>query len=738
MGDSPGPEAAKANVFISYSRKDMSFTDRLAAALRDRQFEPLVDRTEIYAFEDWWSRIETLIAKADTVIFVLSPEAVASPVCVKEIAFAASLHKRFAPIVLRRVDDKQVPEALARLNFIFFDDNTAFDSALGKLTDALQTDFAWIRKHTEYGEAARRWASGSRAQARGLLLRPPVLEQAEHWIAARPQGAPAPTQEMQAFIAESRRANTRRRNTLSGSLAAGLVLALSLAALAYWQRGIAVTAQALAERNFNAAKVTVDAVVLDMAQGLKDVEGMRAETARRILGVAETAVSDLASQTDNNPAVQRSQSAMYTLFSDTYLRLGALDLAATYAQKGAETSYLLVASAPGAPERQLDLARSLDAVGNVRWARGDRASALVALRESLGIRRAVADKDASNATWQRDLLVSLGKVGDILRDGDDFAGALASYSEQLGVARRLVAGTPDNLVALHDLSTSLFNVGVVRLRQNDVDGALAMLNEAVEVARALVAKDPSNTESQRVLVIDVERVGIARESHNDLKGALAAYRESLDIMRALARKDPENKQWQVDLTQSLGIVGNALNGTGDRAGALALYREALAIGRAQVAKDQNNPVWPEVMALNLVRIGTTLEAEKDPAGALAAYREAVELYRKLASSVQDRARWQREASIYFNKIGDILIAQGDREAALSVYQDGLELARALVVKDAHYTPGPEAARDVIVSLLKVGNVKLQMGDRTGALVAYQEGLERARKVAERADDVQAQ
>ena len=44
------------------------------AALKARGFEPLIDRTEIYAFEDWWKRIEGLIGNADTVIFTLSPK----------------------------------------------------------------------------------------------------------------------------------------------------------------------------------------------------------------------------------------------------------------------------------------------------------------------------------------------------------------------------------------------------------------------------------------------------------------------------------------------------------------------------------------------------------------------------------------------------------------------------------------------------------------------------------------
>jgi hypothetical protein len=209
-----GDAEPKARIFISYSRKDMAFADRVEAALRARGFEPLIDRTEIYAFEDWWKRIEALISRADTIVFVLSPDAVASDVALKEVARAASLNKRFAPIVCRRVADHEIPEALQRLNFIFFDDATIFEASADRLAEALATDIGWVRRHTEFGEAARRWSTARRPG--GLLLRSPVLEEAERWIASRPRGAPEPTAETQAFVAASRRGTTRRRNILTG------------------------------------------------------------------------------------------------------------------------------------------------------------------------------------------------------------------------------------------------------------------------------------------------------------------------------------------------------------------------------------------------------------------------------------------------------------------------------------------------------------------------------------------
>jgi len=152
----------KARVFISYSRKDMVFADRLEADLKARGIECLIDRSEIYAFEDWWQRIQELISKADTVVFVLSPDSVSSEIALKEVAFAASLNKRFAPVVCRRTDDKAIPEALARLNFVFFDNTAQFDQSVDRLAEALDTDIAWIRQHTEFGEAAWRWVLAKR------------------------------------------------------------------------------------------------------------------------------------------------------------------------------------------------------------------------------------------------------------------------------------------------------------------------------------------------------------------------------------------------------------------------------------------------------------------------------------------------------------------------------------------------------------------------------------------------
>jgi len=240
-GDDPPRTDAepRARIFISYSRQDLSFANRLAGDLQARGFEPRIDRDDIYAFEDWWKRIQALIVEADTIVFVLSPGSVASDVCHKEVAFAASLNKRFAPVVCRPVDAALAPQELARLNFIFFDDETQFDKSAAALAEALATDIEWVRRHTEFGERAHTWSQAGRPRRGGMLLRPPVLETAERWIASRPRGAPLPTEATQAFITESRSATTRQRNSVIASLSIGVIVTAILAALFYWQRGVA-------------------------------------------------------------------------------------------------------------------------------------------------------------------------------------------------------------------------------------------------------------------------------------------------------------------------------------------------------------------------------------------------------------------------------------------------------------------------------------------------------------------
>jgi hypothetical protein len=206
--------AGKLKVFISYSRKDEDFAQELLIGLQITGFEPYLDKHDIAAGEDWEQRLGSLIEAADTVVFVVSPDAMASDRCAWEVNRTVDLKKRLLPIVFRRVEEAQVPPRLKQLNYIFFDRPFSFAPSLQALATALRTDVEWVREHTRIGELALRWDGRGRAEA--LLLRGEELAAAKTWLAAQPQYAPEPTLLHHEFIkagedAEIARAGAERK-----------------------------------------------------------------------------------------------------------------------------------------------------------------------------------------------------------------------------------------------------------------------------------------------------------------------------------------------------------------------------------------------------------------------------------------------------------------------------------------------------------------------------------------------
>ena len=435
-GDRP-----KATIFISYSRRDLAFADRIDAALKARGFHTLIDRSEIYALEDWWKRIEGLIAQADTVVFILSPDAIASDVCQSEVRFAASLNKRLAPIVFRRVEDKAVPPELARLNFIFFDDPALFDASLDRLAEALETDIDWVRKHTEFGELARRWASAGRPGPRGLLLRPPVLDEAERWIASRPHNGPMPTEATQSFITVSRQAHTRRRNIVSGSLAAGLFVALSLAGLAAWQWRAAAIQRARAEDTLYLAMGWAKAHVMQV--GALTILAKTSDSAalptliktmaKNFLELSANLANALEKYSGDSPRIRQGQAAILSDFADVLIKSGDAKRALAEASRARDILKPLTEADPGDATALGLLAESETRIGDARIVQGRRSEAVDSYRGALSIYRRLASRDPAKPEWSVGTALCLLTLARLDSDPQ------ADLTEALAVVRQLDA-----------------------------------------------------------------------------------------------------------------------------------------------------------------------------------------------------------------------------------------------------------------------------------------------------------
>ena len=221
---------AGAKIFVSYSRDDKEFAHQLNFMLRDMGFEPLMDVRAIHPGEPWEERLTNLIEQCDKVVFVMTPDYLASPNCSWEVDKANSLDKEMIPVLPQALPEGTVvPDELSRLQYVYFySDNEAPDSGFytgtRKLEDAIRTDLDWLSQLRRYQSRAADWQDG---QDKDQLLKGGLLAEALGWQKLTPDEADVPSivaefiaasqASEQEYIAAQKR---RMRMTMAAAVAA--------------------------------------------------------------------------------------------------------------------------------------------------------------------------------------------------------------------------------------------------------------------------------------------------------------------------------------------------------------------------------------------------------------------------------------------------------------------------------------------------------------------------------------
>ena len=105
---------------MSYQRDDLSAVERVRDALRDRGKHVWldVDYGNIPLGTEWEVRIQKEIEACSAFIFVISPRSTGSSACMSELAAAVELQKLLIPIVHDHAQPSELPEILARTQWI--------------------------------------------------------------------------------------------------------------------------------------------------------------------------------------------------------------------------------------------------------------------------------------------------------------------------------------------------------------------------------------------------------------------------------------------------------------------------------------------------------------------------------------------------------------------------------------------------------------------------------------------
>lgn len=645
----PGDNAPKKlKVFISYSRKDLAFAERIVSALEARGLAPKIDLRDLPKLEDWRRELLGFIEEADAVVFIVSPNSVSSPVCEWEVQQVAALNKRLAPIVIETVPNDRIPEAAAKINYLFFDVPEEFEVRCDALAHALETDHTWLKDHTRLGDLARRWDQQQRKSS--ALLRGQDLEDAEYWIASRPRNAPEPTVLHRALIEGSRRAaKNRQRSLVAGSLTAA-VFGLGLASIAVWQRQIAVDESRRANANFSAAKRAADGLITDLTQSLRDVRGVPQDATRTLLSAAEAVMNQLVANTSSTPEIVQSRIDLYYQFGLTYWYVGDIRSALAYQTKSLDLGEALLNSEAGASLADFVLDRRYRALiekGNILRVLGDLETSLETFQKAEVTAETIVERkpEQDKKAWQQVESV-YGRIGDVMRTSGRFDEAERNYKEAERIHDRFLDKTHNDADWLAELSWSCNRQADNLLHITNHEGLTAV----APGPRAAFAGNPN------------------------LPSALAIYEKGLGIRRQLLVQKPNDKRNLRDLVWSLALTGMASLAR-DTAKAKTYLDEGLDIVGHALEEDAKNTELLRYQALLYNFSGDYFLIEGHAAEAFAAYETGLAIRQRLTEIDPYNARWQRDlfytlarrAALY-RIAGNLEASEGDRARALQIFE----------------------------------------------------------------------
>src|SRR5258706_16385772 len=112
--DSPTTGVTTGNAFISYSHKDTAVAERVQTALEQQGIKVWRDEKEILPGENFVMKISAGLAASDTVIFLISPDAVHSNWIVEEYSTAVAISNGptkpvvIIPVLIKGVKDDDV------------------------------------------------------------------------------------------------------------------------------------------------------------------------------------------------------------------------------------------------------------------------------------------------------------------------------------------------------------------------------------------------------------------------------------------------------------------------------------------------------------------------------------------------------------------------------------------------------------------------------------------------------
>jgi WD40 repeat protein len=200
-------ENLMTQVFLAYADADRETAQKIRYSLMREGFTVWINTHDIGTGMDFQAEIARGLEEADNFVYLMSPAAVQSDYCQRELEYAVSLHKRIVPILAAAVEPSQIPAALRNLHYIDLTDNlgeTDYQQDESQLLRVLRDNATYHADHKILLAKALKWQR--QQQNPTFLLRGYNLRHTEAWLkVAQQTPAYPPTAAQEEFIAASLR-----------------------------------------------------------------------------------------------------------------------------------------------------------------------------------------------------------------------------------------------------------------------------------------------------------------------------------------------------------------------------------------------------------------------------------------------------------------------------------------------------------------------------------------------------
>jgi tetratricopeptide (TPR) repeat protein len=501
-----------------------------------------------------------------------------------------------------------------------------------------------LRVRGRIAAAAERWAAENKTTDLLLPHGKPLVE-AESLLE---QGIELPAEEagfIHASIARERRMQRIRTGAVVG-IAALAILAAFFAYFADHQRGLANQARRSAEIEAETAKQTTNFMVgLFNVADPSEARG-NTITAREIMDKgAERIDRELQAQ----PAIQAT---LMETMGTVYTSLGLYDQAVGLLRSALEKRRALYG------DKHVEVARSLDRLGEVLKLKAEYEPAEKLYREALAIRREMLGNE--NVDTAR----SVYELADLLGRRGDFAQAEPLFREALTLRKKLFrARSPEVAQSLEGLALNLYD-------QGSYQDAAKLLREAVAMRREIhKGPHPALAEALNNLGFVIDEIGQDHEAEQ-------LFREALEMKRVLlGSAHPE-------IAIGLNNVAGALYEQRKYDEAEVYYESALEMQRKLLGADH-----PDV-AMTLNNLAFVVHDKGDLKTAIELSRASLDTYtRALGADHPSVARGMSNLAMW-------MMERNDFAAAEKLLRDALEVRKKRL--------GPEHADTAATMTLLAG------------------------------------